>query len=518
MATVRDFRPPTSQEENIFSVVAGDTQYRWAIHDKPPQYFPVVCWRTSNILRSEVDSAEPCSLLSRYLPEEALGHVFGPGNKIRTKERAAAHRATLRVPAISVYVLVSNETGNEDESTAIEFLSYIFRDIPCNFFRMQRSDFLGDEVHNSPSLPYTNLEQVAILKAVDDMMPKRRVMLIDSGTTLKITCTEPKEIVLNKKEKAAAGKKTGEATSEKKEEVTKAGEPTSEKTAKEKKEEETEEASFDSFCLDAIRVTTECHSLSVTSKLRAMHENTGALPLLETKDIMKYLQPDQPDAKLQLFSTNTADAMVGSVLQETMLFLRNAVKSWVFSNAENVKNEENALLLVCFTGMESEILKKLLNPTDPKSPLLLDWDVNDEDAVMKWYPEMTEGPFKGVDLLGISRKTDGENVAVEVKTERHLAHHGVQRVLAEMSQKLLESTNELDTLRKELVGCRIAKTFNMVAGPEIYRGQVMLVNISDSADGKSVDSDIYSIRYDDGDEEEFSALELYGECIGVMSA
>lgn len=513
MATVLDFRPPHAGEENVISVVAGETQYRWAIHEKKSNYFPVVCWRTSNILRSEVDSTDPCVLLSRYLPDEALGLVFGVGNNVRTKERAAAHRATLRMPAISVYVLVSNVNENEDESVAIEFLSYIFRDVPCNFFQMQRSDFLGEEYKDCSSLPYTNLEQVAVLKAADELMSERRVLLIDSGTTLKITSIVPKEIESSEKKKAA-DKKTGEATSEKKENETKAGEPTSEKkkATEEKVIEETktnEQPNSESFCLDAIRVTTECQSLSITSKLRALHENTGALPSIDTKTILKYLQPDQQDAKLQLFATNTVDAMVGSVVQETMLFLRNMVKSWVLSNADHVDNDDKALLLVCFTGQEGEILKKLLNPSDSESSELLDWNVNDEDVVMKGYPEMTVGPLKGYDLLGIRRKNDSDTntIAVEVKAERYLVHYGIQRVLAEESQAMLESLDELGKLRKELVGCRIAKTFDS----EVFRGQVMMVESPDSEDGKSVDLDIYFVRYDDGDDEGFSASELYGE-------
>jgi len=485
MAEILDFRPPHPGEDHIISVVAGDTQYRWAVHE-PKSHFPVVCWRTSTIRAREVELAttEPCELVLRYLPEEALTFVFGANTtaKQRTKERASLYRATQRVPAISIYCMVPNEHNNKSEKQkrlydlAEEHLSYMFRDIPCNFYKLK----LSDMVNNTPAedCQMINIEQFSMLKAVDDILKDRCCLIVDGGATLKFTCTEPKP------------------------------------------ETKQEARSFYDTELNAIRVTRESQTTSLTSKLRIMNEKTGALPFIGTKQVQKYLQDLRENKeKIKWFHTNTVDGMMACALQETTLFLRNMVKSWALSNSKSTaktsSDNNNSLAsvpLVCFTGMEAEILNKLLGPSSDGESCELE---GDDDYLWTWTKAPPgENLQEGSKLLQIRSKHESSVVVVEVRTERHLVHHGVQDVLSKQQQKYaLENDGPVGTLQQELIGCRMAKTFESEDGEDFteYRGQVMSVNNSRQSKVESADDLTFMLRYDDGDIEEMTALHLYGE-------
>jgi len=477
MAEILDFRPPHPGEDHIISIVAGDTQYRWAVHE-PKSHFPVVCWRTSTIRAREVELAttEPCELVLRYLPEEALTFVFGANTtaKQRTKERASLYRATQRVPAISIYCMVPNEHNNKSEKQkrlydlAEEHLSYMFRDIPCNFYKLK----LSDMVSNTPAEDYQmiNIEQFSMLKAVDDILKDRCCLIVDGGATLKFICTEPKP------------------------------------------ETKQEARSFYDAELNAIRVTRESQTISLTSKLRIMNEKTGALPFIGTKQVQKYLQDLRENKeKIKWFHTNTVDAMMACALQETALFLRSMVKTWALSNSNN--NSLVPVPLVCFTGMESEILNKLLGPSSDGDSCELEGDY---DYAWTWTKAPPgESLQEGSKLLQIRSKHESSVVVlVEVRTERHLVHHGIQDVLSKQQKKhALENDGPVGTLQQKLIGCRMAKTFESENGDDFteYRGQVMSVNNSRQSKVESADDLTFMLRYDDGDIEEMTALHLYGE-------
>ena len=536
MAAILDFRPPHPSENYVYSVLVGESHYLWALHTDG--YFPTVCWRTAPIQQEETESLTPCEILCRYLPEEALVLVFGTSNKgRRTREQAMRHRAAQRIPAMSVYALFSNDHAKTAEcpqdvleAPSMEYLRYAFQDVPCNFYQLRVQDFLPNvddassrtkrQHHNNASKPplTVGLEQIAILKAASDMLPDRRFLLVDSGYATRFFSVEPKHC--DGTASTAGDEPAGPNP---------ADSPTLLFSARER-----------SPLHHHFRVTSLASTLSLTSRFRSMHERTGALPAIDARMVLtNYLTtssttivagPQPPlgggsdsskPLRLQLMATNTVDAMVGCVVQETMLQLRHIVKSWALANAaadqdtgSNTKNSNALMLLVCFTGMEADVLSKLLVPGEQGYSPTPEWDLNDDDVSMKLF-QCDDGPLKDFITVDVCRKIDGKTVTVEVRNSRHLVHQGIHRLLVESSEQRQAQIDPVEAIRLELVGCRIAKTFLMDSGYQIYRGQVMTVCPSSSLPAASegiLDSDLFLVRYDDGDEENFSVSQLYGKC------
>jgi len=572
MAEAQPFRAPHAAEENILSVVASDAQYRWAVHDAI-HYYPIVCWRTSVMSAQEMANSQPCELLSRYLPPEAQQFVFGTKTKKCTRERAVLYRATQRVPAISVYCMVLNENEQDGKNKkSEEYLRYMFGDIPCNFYKLQSSDLCGDG-----DAEYT-IEHLYTMKAVDIQVEARRSLVIDGGSTLNFIATVPREQTESSKadtaaiedvkkeappsttpvldtenavaspivtaetgvapiangETGVAQAETGEAeTGEAQREtvpapIVEAGAGVAPNVRAEtgvaQAESDVEQsemvpASSDDDFLEHIRIVGDYQTVSITSKLRAMHEQTGALPSIDTKHVQKYLNDLlQNKQSLKLFATDTMDAMIGCVLQESMLLLRSVVKSWVFSSKlmGTTKGEDgdDVIPLICFTGMEAEIINKLLaSSSNDVETCALKWDIGDADDSFTWLPPPPNLP-KGSRLLQIRGEGEDEMTVVEVRTERHLVHHGIQYLLTVQTQARENNMSPVEKLRQELIGCRVAKTFNVGSTTAIYRGQIMSVDSSRGDNGtaaESVDGDIFVVEYDDGDQEEYPAGLLYGE-------
>ena len=557
MAEAQPFRAPHAAEENILSVVAADTQYRWAVHDAI-HYYPIVCWRTSVMSAQEMANSQPCELLSRYLPPEAQQFVFGTKTKKCTRERAVLYRATQRVPAISVYCMVLNEKeqdGNNKKSE--EYLRYMFGDIPCNFFKLRSSDLCEDD-----DTEYS-IEHLYTMKAVDIQFEARRSLVIDGGSTLNFFATVPKEQtestsnavtaaiedakkeappsttpVLNSDnavpspivtaetgvapivngETGVAQTETGVAPIVKDEKDVAQAETGEAQT-------ETIPASSDDDFLEHIRIVGDYQTVSITSKLRAMHGQTGALPSIDTKHVQKYLNDLlQNKQSLKLFATDTMDAMIGCVLQETMLLLRCVVKSWVFSSklmgTTKGDNGDDVIPLICFTGMEAEIVNKLLaSSSGDVKTCVVQWDIGDaDDDSLTWLPRPPSLP-KDSRLLQIRGEGADEIAVVEVRTERHLVHHGIQHLLTVQTRAREDNMSPVEKLRQELIGCRVAKTFDFDSATAIYRGQIMSVDSRRGDDGtvaESVDGDIFVVEYDDGDQEEYPAGHLYGESNGFI--
>lgn len=558
MAESQPFRPPHAGEDRVLSVVAGETQYRWAVHDGV-QYYPVICWRTSAIAPEEIEKWLPCELLSKYLPAEALDFIFGKEKSPdrATMERASLYRATQRVPAISIYCIVPNEHHNKsflEKETAKnnpeKHLGYMFSEIPCNFYKLEAIDLcdslIGDSHNNG--VPRHSIEQLSTLKAADLMFPDRRCLIIDGGTTLSFTATVPKEKSGggedDTKKQACSPSSTKDAPPEAAAPEASSGgdpkllsDPTKEEPAEAKeaivrgdKKELLSDSGGSDYTIprfDSTRIVGDCQTVSITSKLRALHKNTGALPEIDTKRVQicvhNLLQKQQG---LALFATNTEDAMVGCVLRETILFLQSVVKSWAFSGMANndgtsvqQKNgtddgpKRARIPLVCFTGMEAQILNELLVSSDGTSCAV----ERVEDPSLSWFPQSKDIPkdSKVLQIRQTNPVTGADQIAiVEVRTERHLVHHGVQRALTlgSLARKLFITPDE--KLRQELIGCRVAKEFTVDGETSIYRGQVMSVNSSRGGGTPSapVDKDDFLVRYDDGDEYPYTTPQLYGEC------
>jgi hypothetical protein len=255
------------------------------------------------------------------------------------------------------------------------------------------------------------------------------------------------------------------------------------------------------FGSNMIRIIDDCRTVSISSKLRAMHKQTGALPEITTKQVQESLLELADNDKLTLFATDTKNAMLGCVLYETTLVVRSALKTWALSNVipeQNPLHDATTYPLVCVTGMESDILLKLLS----NSVFELD-----KDPALTWLHNRADLPEDSV-WIQVCRPAGGasEGVVVEVRNHRHLAFHGIRRILSENCKARDDSLTEAEKLRLEILGRRVAKDFDPPFG--VYVGQVMSV---DRFNKESVDEDFYTVRYDDGDTEEYSVTELYGK-------
>lgn len=126
------------------------------------------------------------------------------------------------------------------------------------------------------------------------------------------------------------------------------------------------------------------------------------------------------------------------------------------------------------------------------------------DPDLIWLPRQTDDPTDDTKLLQI-RRPSGEDVVVEFKTHRHLVFSGIRQILVKHCKAREDSISKAEQLRQEILGCRVAKNFGQHFG--VYFGQVMSV---DRPNQESIDEDLYTVRFDDGDSEEYSIAELYG--------
>jgi len=93
----------------------------------------------------------------------------------------------------------------------------------------------------------------------------------------------------------------------------------------------------------------------------------------------------------------------------------------------------------------------------------------------------------------------------KVKKMKHMIHYGIAGALKRKAVLFQETpTADMDML---LIGQRVAKTFPQPDedGGFVYRGAVACVHAKNPKFP-------YSVRYDDGDAEDFSVLDLYGTC------
>lgn len=276
----------------------------------------------------------------------------------------------------------------------------------------------------------------------------------------------------------------------------------------------------------SVEIVGDCRTLSLSSKLRALHEQTGALPDITSKHVQVFLLEleEHKRDELVLFATDTVHAMLGCVLRETTLLLRSALKQWALSPSPHrfvagrnppplsslavVEKDKNGTIiqkypLVCITGMESDMLTKLLTNTVFEM---------EDDPALHWLPVQSDPPddCKYLEIRRLDRSSIGDSssaaVVVEVRMHRHLAFHGIRRILQRYCQMRIDGYTEVEKLRQEILGCRVAKDFGRDLG--VYVGQVMSV---DRTNPTSMDEDLYTVRYDDGDYEDYSITELYGK-------
>lgn len=223
-------------------------------------------------------------------------------------------------------------------------------------------------------------------------------------------------------------------------------------------------------------------SPGLNARFRALGDYCDALPTITPDEVKKAViaEKDASDSSsLPFLSTNTRQAMTGSILREVAVALASIVDQWKrhhgLDKEEEGKKSNHRTPQVYLTGSDASVFQVLLkNPSYCLS------------------------------------KSNG-SVFSRIEHEENLLHLGIRNLIQEKSpsdesRRLKEGSFELaSTKRLYLVGQRIVRDFGPVHG--FFAGVVVKVVMFGKID---IDSDTYLIAYDDGDAEEVDVVQLYG--------
>lgn len=207
-------------------------------------------------------------------------------------------------------------------------------------------------------------------------------------------------------------------------------------------------------------------------KLRCMHEYTDSLPLVGPQDALARVKEALDRKKtLPLFSRDTTDAMLASVLGEYASFGRTIIQTWL-SKVGHAKNPsknstqlENHGRTVMITGGDGEVLTQLLRPN----------------------------------LSGILECAEKKETPLNIVHSKQLIHYGIAAAIMQQVKVVSGKTSTKSPYLKS----RVAKTFDQAdhEGDHIFRGTVTLFT-------SHPNGDVYTVRYDDGDREQVDLPEL----------
>ena len=229
----------------------------------------------------------------------------------------------------------------------------------------------------------------------------------------------------------------------------------------------------------------------IQSKFRSLTKDTDALPEITADEVIARVNEAQRGKPLPTFARNTQEAMMADAFQEFALKGRNVIRHWIDKaynrKADDARAEETANVntkrrVIC-TGGDGDILMQLLQPH---------------------YGGVIEH-MEGAASPG-SNKGGPSTAQYAVKTSRHLIHYGVTCVLLAKVNLRKRREEFIRNPHVKHVGKRVAKHFDVEAddGDNVFRGKVMRVVKVDSGQA-------FHIQYDDGDSEDVSVGELFGE-------
>ena len=236
-------------------------------------------------------------------------------------------------------------------------------------------------------------------------------------------------------------------------------------------------------------------SPGIGARFRCLSDYCGRLPNLDYRDYERVLTAiaEGKSGPLPAFATDTKTAIMSSVFQEVASHGRNIIHQFleelkrrqppeITRDAEDTKDKERTKPAVILTGGDAGLLLQFL--TKP-------------------------GKFI-VDQQGTKLSPHD----IELIETKHLSAYGIGNLIQSKTSLLTEPTPD-EKLRDMVTGQRVAKKFEVpdLDGDLIYRGSVIQV----LAGKNGVDTDLFSIRYDDGDGEELSLVEVYGTFIQCVS-
>jgi pantothenate kinase type III len=177
----------------------------------------------------------------------------------------------------------------------------------------------------------------------------------------------------------------------------------------------------------------------------------GALPLLTTEQVQQAVEEaKKTTSPIPTFANNTQDAMLSSVLGETVRHVCGVIGAWK-------EQEELETPRVILAGGDGQLLYDLLQP--------------DHSGILETTCEIPQ---------------------MDLQHKKQLIHLGLAKLLSEKKPQ--------PDKRHEILGQRVARRFS----GQIYYGTVIFIDR-----GKTLDQDFFKIFYDDGDMEDLHVRDLY---------
>lgn len=404
--------------------------------------------------------------LSKYLPDQVKEHIYGETSTRYTNATAIAHRSTLRIPTIYVYVISTNKEH-------LNALAQIFRGLPSLIFHLSAKDFL-----NTNLLTYAGMgvDRVANLAAARFLYPQAPSWLVvDGGTALTYTTVVAAK---TDSEDAAAAAENSQSSNNKQQ--------------------------LGGGIGAGLRV-----------KFRSLHDYTGELPFIEYKEVQKALQTcAETQTALPLFASAGDKAiepsLIGCVMQETALLLCNVIRGFLSTitttkvaasasttatttPGSNSNEPGQQLPVVLVTGGDADIYERLLRPNHSyiceataENQRLLEAglviaDQQDASIVVPDAPEDTTN-------------TNNLSKTFLLQTVKHLYPHAVRAVLQSKEEKAAtaaaakQPSVDDERVRSQLLGQRVA--FKMAK-------KAICGTITAVIRKENLDEDYYTVFYDE---------------------
>lgn len=216
-------------------------------------------------------------------------------------------------------------------------------------------------------------------------------------------------------------------------------------------------------------------SPGLAARFRSLSDYCGDLPSVNFENYQKAIrEAKESKTPIPTFASDTNTAMISAVFSEISGQCRNLAKQ--FLDAVKVDGESKKPT-IALTGGDSLFLEDLLK--------------EDQSGIVANEP----GASLPSNDYGLHHM-------------KHLCHYGIGDLLKTQVEKVKDDTPE-DHLRQMLTGQRVAKNFDMADadGDFVFRGSIISIKV----DEKDSYNDLYFVRYDDGDTEDFDIVEVHGK-------
>lgn len=172
---------PHPDAEFVFSIVCGNSHYRWCVLSKDPTdgtLSPTLFWKTAPVPANDM-TEDSSRILLRYLPDQAKDYIFGVDSYTHTRDRALGFCNSRRMPIVHVYVISTNAAHEKG-------IAFLFRDIPSRVLRLGNTDFYTRQQGCYDTL---GVDRAAAARAAAGLYGYP-CLVIDGGTALTYTAVD----------------------------------------------------------------------------------------------------------------------------------------------------------------------------------------------------------------------------------------------------------------------------------------------------------------------------------------